>query len=96
MTETLSMRERIARAIDSEAFRLPKINLHRARFERAYEAADRVLEAMREPTCALAEAGCEGIWAAMDQYDHIDSGAVAAKNAWRRMIDEAIREGKDT
>ncbi len=42
-----SLIERVAMALEPETFRLPKINLHKRDYERAYASARAAIEAMK-------------------------------------------------
>lgn len=85
MTDTMTMRTRIARAIcqaDEQNGGAPWdwYGSDKAR-SNYFDAADQVLSAMREPTEAMATAG---------KRCAIDYGPVAC---WRSMVDAALAEG---
>lgn len=80
MTDKTPMRERIARAICKDLDVPPSVAI----WEDYLDTADAVLDAMREPTDALADAAS---WRDDEDEDCM------YKNIWRAMID-AAKEGK--
>lgn len=75
----MSQLEKVARAIAPETFLLPRINLNKAAYERAFQRARDAIAAMREPSQAMRRAVAAD-WGARTwrQYGEVIEAALTA------------------
>jgi hypothetical protein len=78
--------ERVARAIEPSTFELPRLELYKADYDRAFMRARAAIEAIREPTGDM-------VIAAMIAAVTLENKGIeyAPSQGWRAMIDEILK-----